>query len=134
MEHMGLFSFFRKKKEPSEQVFTERRLLPRWGIRAPVKIKWKDSDAYLACEVRDLNMKGLSLVMAEKIPEGYTAAQLYFNEKYFFDIEMAVVWHKKEENNKHVYGMRFTRLRDQDKEKLFAMMKENFSGYLWKNL
>jgi hypothetical protein len=130
---MGLFGFFRRKKEPSEQAFRERRLLPRWGICAPAKIKWKDSNAYVACEVRDLNMKGFSLAMAEKIPDGCSGVQLYFNEKFFFDIEVAVVWHK-EENNKHLYGMKFTRLRDSDKEKLFVMMKENFPGYLWKNL
>jgi len=79
-------------------------------------------------------MKGLSLATSEKIPEGYLSFQLYFNEKYFFDVETAIVWHKKEEDDKHIYGMRFTRLRDQDKEKLFVMMKENFPGHLWKSL
>lgn len=131
---MGLFSFFEKKKDlPLKPAFVEKRLLPRWKITAPAKIKWQGLEDYVACEVRDLSMKGLSLAMREKVPEANARVELYFNEKYFFDIEISVTWHKEVET-KQIYGMRFLKVRDSDKEKIYQMMKENFSGCLGKFL
>ena len=125
---MGLFDFFKKKKAlPPKPVFVEKRLLPRWKIAAPAKIKWQGSKDYAACEVKDLNMRGFSLAMTGKIPESSVRAELYFNEKYFFDIEISVAWHK-EVDTKQVYGIRFLKVRDYDKEKIYQMMKENFAG------
>ena len=127
---MGLFSFFQKEKTPPpSSAFAEKRLLPRWKISSPAKIKWQGFTDYVTCEVRDLNMKGLSLAMAEKVPEADARVEIYFNEKYFFDIEVSVVWHKEAEA-KQIYGLRFLRVRDSDKEKIYQMMKENFPGCL----
>jgi hypothetical protein len=125
---MGLFSFLQKKKDlPPKPAFVEKRLLPRWKIAAPAKIKWHGSKDYLTCEVRDLNMKGFSLAMTEKIPEVNARVELYFNEKHFFDIEISVTWHR-EVKAKQIYGIRFSKIRYSDKEKIYQMMKENFSG------
>jgi len=129
---MGLFSFFKKKEEPSPKPsLVEKRLLPRWKIASPAKIKWQDSLDYVACEVRDLNMRGFSLSITEKIPETNTRVELYFNEKYFFDIEISAAWHKEVEA-KQIYGIKFLRIRDSDREKIYQMMKENFPGCLGK--
>ncbi len=125
---MGLFSFFQKKKVlPPKPAFVEKRLLPRWKIAAAAKIKWQGAKDYVACEVKDLNMRGFSLALTEKIPEASCRAELYFNEKYFFDIEICVTWHKEVEA-KQVYGIRFLKVRDSDREKIYQMMKENFAG------
>jgi len=129
---MGLFNFFQKKKIPlPKPAFVEKRLLPRWRIAAPAKIKWQGSPDYLACEVRDLNMRGFCLVLAEKVPEANLRAELYFNDKYFFDIEISVTWHK-EAAPKQIYGVRFMKVRDSDREKIYQMMKENFAGHFGK--
>lgn len=125
---MGLFSFFNKKKIiPAAPTFFEKRVLPRWKISAPAKIKWEGFKDYMGCEIRDLNLKGFCLVLNEKIPEPNAAAELYFNEKYFFDIEISIIWHKEVEA-KQIYGVKFVRVRDVDKEKIYQMMKDNFAG------
>lgn len=129
---MGLFGFFRKKKQ-EEKTPAERRLVPRWNICAPAKMKWLGRDDYEECEIRDLNMKGLCVVLKEKIPEGSSGAQLYFNEQFFFDIEFVVAWYK-ESGGRHNYGLKFTRLRDADKERIFHMMKQNFPSQFANNL
>lgn len=72
-------------------------------------------------------MKGFCLVVPEMIPDNCLRAELFFNEKFFFDIEFAVVW-QKEADCRQVYGIKFTRIKDLDKEKIFNMMKENFSA------
>lgn len=131
---MGLFNFFQKKKEPLPQpAFVEKRLLPRWKIQAPAKIKWPGAKDYVACEVRDLNMRGFCLVLPDKIVDYNTRAELYFNEKYFFDIEITVTWHTEAEG-KQVYGVKFLKVRDSDREKIYQMMKENFAGHFGKYL
>jgi hypothetical protein len=125
---MGLFDFFRKKKVPvPPPAFIEKRLLPRWKIYAGAKIKLQGASDYLACEVRDLNMRGFSLALAEELPPQTSRAELYFNDKYFFDIEIALTWHKQI-GAKQVYGARFVKVRDSDREKIYQMMKENFPG------
>jgi len=125
---MGIFSFF-KKKEPVKESPKEKRLMPRWKLSAPAKIKWFTEPDYSPCEVKDLNMRGCSLLLTRKIPEGCAGLSLYFNEKYFFDIEIAIVW-QKEMDNKIVYGIRFTKFRDVDKEKLYKMIREDFSSHI----
>lgn len=131
---MGLFDFFQKKKEPPPKpAFREKRLLPRWKIQAPAKIKWPGAPAYLPCEVKDLNMRGFCLVLSDKLPEYNTRVELYFNEKYFFDIEIAVTWHQESPGGQ-VYGIKFVKIRDTDREKLYQMMKENFAGHFGKYL
>jgi len=125
---MGLFSFFQKKKKlPPKPTFVEKRQLPRWKIVAPAKIRLQGSKDYVTCEVMDLNMKGFCLAMTEKIIEVNVSAELYFNEKYFFNIEIFVTWHK-EVDGKQIYGVRFLKIRDSDREKIYQMMKENFAG------
>jgi hypothetical protein len=126
---MGIFSFFRRKKVPLKETLKEKRLIPRWKISAPAKIKWNTESDYSSCEVKDLNMRGCALFLTRKIPEGCVGANLYFNEKYFFDIEMAIVW-QKEVDNKIVCGIRFTKFRDVDKEKIYKMICEDFSSHL----
>jgi hypothetical protein len=133
LKSMGLFDFFKKKKAPLPEAPKEHRLLPRWKISALAKIRLSAGATHVPCEVKDLNMKGCCLTLEQVLPDGCAEVELYFNEKYFFDVEIAIVWHK-EIDNKHVYGIKFTRVRDADKEKMFQMMRENFSGQLWKNI
>jgi len=126
---MGILSFFRSKKVPVKQTAAEKRRIPRWKISAPAKIKWSVEPDYTPCEVKDLNMMGCSLLLANKIPDGCVQAKLYFNEKFFFEIEIAIVWHK-EIDNKQSYGIKFTKFRDADKEKLYRMICEDFSSHM----
>jgi len=116
---------------PPEPIFVEKRLLPRWKIAAQAKIKWQNFKDYLNCEVMDLNMKGFCLSSPEKILDYNTRAELYFNEKYFFEVGISVTWHKEIEE-KQVYGIKFLKVRDYDREKIYQMMKENFASHLIK--
>lgn len=125
---MGLFSFFNKKNEPPPKpAFVERRFLPRWKISAPAKIRPAGQTDYLPCEIRDLNMRGFCLVTSEKLSDYNTRVELYFNDLYFFPADITVTWHKEVEG-KQVYGVRFDQVRDSDREKIYRMMKENFSS------
>jgi len=112
-------------------MIAERRILPRWKIEASAKIKWDDTQDYLHCEAVDLNMKGVCLATPNAIPEGKNFLEICFNEKYFFGLGVSVVWHK-EIAGKQIYGLKFLKVRDYDKEKIYQMMTENFPNLLTK--
>ncbi len=126
---MGFFNLFKRKDAPPLEPVRAKRQTPRWKISAPAKIKWEVSLDYIPCVVEDLNMKGLCLSLSEGIPEGCLSAKLYFNERFFFEIEFIVIWHQ-EINHKQCYGLKFSRFREADKEKLFLMIREDYSSHL----
>jgi len=131
MMAMGLFSLFQKKEKPQETI-GENKKVPRWEISTPAKIKWEGQNNYTECEVKDLSLKGCCLAVAEEITKWPVRAELYFNEDFSFNVEMAVVWHK-ESDSKQTYGIRFSRIRDADKEKIFQMIKSNFPHVILKH-
>jgi hypothetical protein len=130
---MGIFNHFQKKTAPIQQGFKEKRQVPRWKISTPAKIKLIGCNDYLACEIKDLNLKGFCLLTSEKIPEECAGFELYFNDNYLFGIGITISWYKEMGKN-HIYGMKFTKLRDQDKERIFQMMQERFPTHFRSNL
>lgn len=128
---MGIFDLFRNKEKPKE-VIGENKKVPRWEISAPAKIKWEGKDDYIECEVKNLSLKGCCLAIAEKIVNSPARAELRFNENLFFDVEMTVIWHK-ESDSKQIYGMKFSRIKDVDKERIFKMVKDNFPDVIIKS-
>ncbi len=127
---MGLFSLF-KKKEPAAETLRDRRMLPRWQINARAKIRFEGVNDYLDCEVRNLNMKGFSLSLVQEIPLNCTQVTLYFSEEFFFTVDIAIENHKQSDD-RNIYWAKFTKVRDNDREKMFRMMRRNFPQYLEK--
>ena len=130
---MGIFDSLRKKKEAPEGTQKEKRLLPRWDISAPAKIRYAGEESYLACEVKNLNLKGFAVIIGQPLPDQCAQTTLYFNENFFFTVDVERVWHN-ESNGRHIYGFKFTRIRDTDKEKIFKMIQQDFPHCLKVNL
>jgi len=126
---MGLFGFFKRTKQIQAPDSRQKRTIPRWVICAPAKVKWEGRGDYLDCQVKDLNMKGLAMVLAEKIPADSLTLSLKFNEECFFDVDVTVAW-KKEAGGNNTYGMKFSKMRDADKEKIYRMIRRDFPGLI----
>jgi hypothetical protein len=129
---MGIFSFFKGKhevKQSKKPVFIERRILPRWQISAPAKLRWEGQNEFLDCQVINLNMRGFSVAIGQKIPRDCRQLTIYFSEKYIFTVEIAISW-QDESEGKNTYGAKFTRIRDLDKEKMYQMMRDNFPNQI----
>ncbi len=126
---MGLFGPPKKRQVPQPDAFKERRSLPRWPVTALAKIRCEGQGEYVDCEIKDLNMRGFSVTIRTQLPQDCRNMILYFNENFFFTIDVTVVW-QKEIQGKHVYGLKFTRIRDSDKEKMYQMMRKDFPGHL----
>lgn len=120
-----MFDFLMNKKEEENSAFKEQRSIPRWEISAKAKIKWDEVLGFVECEVKNLNMKGFSVIAAGKIPQECQQITVFFNENFFFTVDVRIVW-SHELENKSVYGMQFVKIRDDDKEKIYQMMQTNF--------
>lgn len=130
---MELFDyFFPEKEDASKPESRDKRLTPRWNVSASAKIKLEVSGGYTACEIRDFNLRGFSMVITKKIIKKRISAKLYFNEKYSFKIEAMILW-AKALGNKYIYGMKFTRILDADRARILQMMKEDFPENVWKS-
>jgi hypothetical protein len=130
---MGWLDFFKEDDEVIKQASSDKRLAPRWKVSVPARIKLEGFDSYLDCEIRDLNLKGFSLVISKKIIKKRLDAKLIFNEKYSFKIEVLVLW-SRAENNKYIYGLKFNKILDADRGRILQMVKENFPPGVWKSL
>lgn len=130
---MGLLDFFPEDEKAVKPVNSDKRLTPRWKISVPAKIKLEGNNGYSPCEIKDLNLKGFSLLIEKKILKKRIGARLYFNEKYDFKIEVIILWSKMM-GSKHLYGMKFNKIFDSDRALILQMMNENFPPHVWKGV
>ena len=122
---MGLLDFFNKKKEPPVFKPRERRLIPRWKINTAAKVSWDKEATFIACSITDLNLKGFGLTLIKNLPDTSLELIISVHERFVFRADASVIWHKEKEG-KHAYGVKFTRIRDVDKEKIYQMIRQDF--------
>ncbi|OGX44220.1 MAG: hypothetical protein A3G38_01630 [Omnitrophica WOR_2 bacterium RIFCSPLOWO2_12_FULL_51_8] len=125
---MWLKGFFRRRKRPPiSQEKIERRQLPRWQLGCEASAKWQGQDDFVSCAIKDMNFRGFQIWLDRELCPGCCALIIRFGTDLVFNIEVCVVWHALV-NAKHVYGCRFIRLRDADKERLYHFVFQNFPG------
>jgi hypothetical protein len=121
---MAWFGLFRKKEAPVQKSFQERRLIPRWPVKASVQVRGVDGGAIFECDLLDINMKGFAVCFKGKYPPELTTVTLVINGHHF-SVEITPVWHQQR-SGADCYGFKFTRLREADRERLYHMMREEF--------
>lgn len=122
---MGLFGFFNKKKKQPSFEPSERRLIPRWKINTAAKISWDKGVTFVACDITDLNLKGFGLTLTKNLPDILSELVISVHERFVFHADVSVIWHK-EKGGRQAYGVKFTRIRDVDKEKIYQMICQDF--------
>jgi len=130
---MGLLDFLKDDEDIANPQRSDKRRAPRWNVSVPAKIKFDGNNGYTDCEIRDLNLKGFSLLVPKKIIKKRIGSKLCFSEKYAFKIETRILW-SKVVDNKYAYGMEFTKILDSDRGRILQMMKEDFPANVWKSL
>jgi hypothetical protein len=80
----------------------------------------------------------VQLSLAQRLPKDMTLKMnIVLSDGSSLNLEVWVVWHKQI-GNQNVYGLYFTKIRDQDKEKIYQFMRNYFPHELnkqwWKDL
>lgn len=100
----------------------ERRIVPRWQINRQAKVKLEGAECFSDCQIRDINLKGLQICLGLKLQkDSFLKLCISLAEDYILDIETWVVWHKTI-GDSNTYGLYFTRIKDNDKEKIYRFV------------
>ena len=98
---------------------SEHRRFPRWQINQQAKLKLERAVEDVFCQVKDINYKGMRVVLGAKLPqETAFRLSLSLSGNCTFDAEVWVAWVKVINGINH-YGLYFSKIRDADKEKIY---------------
>jgi len=104
----------------------DRRHYIRWEINKNAKLKLADSRAFIPCQVKDVNLKGIQIALRMKLPqETILKMSIALSEELILDVEAWVAWHKTM-NGFHLYGLCFSKIKNQDKEKIYKFVYKSF--------
>lgn len=107
----------------------DRRAIKRWKISWQAKIKLEGAMAFIDCSIIDLSFKGFQAALAPKLPtDAFLKLSLILaSDCAVKEIEVWVAWHRKIQSL-NLYGFYFSRIKDEDKEKIYRFMRGHFSG------
>lgn len=104
----------------------DRRRDIRWQTGRQAKLKLEGSKSFIDCYVKDINFKGLQISLRMKLPpDTFLKFTIVLSEEFVLEVEAWVVWHKRL-NDFNVYGLYFSQIKDDDKEKIYKFVYNNF--------
>ena len=97
-----------------------RRNLVRWQVNKQAKIKIGENPDFVACQIRDLNLKGIQVALEEKLEKDkFLKLSLILSSEFrLSDVEAWVAWHKVL-GGTNIYGLYFNKLKGSDKEQIY---------------
>lgn len=115
----------------------EHRRYVRYQVNQQAKLKLEQAVEEVFCQVKDINYKGIRVVLAAKLSQDTAfKLKLKLSDNCAFDAEVWVAWTKVINGVNH-YGLYFNRLRDVDKDKIYSFLNEycynEMRGKWWPN-
>lgn len=104
----------------------ERRQLPRWDIKKVTKVWMPQTQSFSHGTIEDMHLKGMRLSFNKRLFE-QQAVHIYFTLGDNFDlikVEALVPW-EKQEQDRYIYGLSFTEMRDENKVKIGEYITAN---------
>lgn len=100
----------------------DRRRFARWEVGRSAKIKLEGAENYMHCSIREISLKGMQIVLGMKLQtDTFLKLSLALHEEFILELEVWVVWHKIVEGH-NIYGLYFSKIKDQDKEKIYRYL------------
>lgn len=104
----------------------ERRHIPRWQIRKSAKVKVGPDGDFIDCIIEDVNLKGLQLSVDKQLPtDSRLEMVVALAENFGLDMKVNVPW-SRQIGGRYVYGMAFSIIADEDKEKIYQYVSHHF--------
>ncbi len=108
----------------------EQRKLSRLITKRKVKVLLNGAHAYVSGYLIDLNLKGGQLALPIKLPvDTFLKMSLVLCDDFVLDIEVWIVWNSLR-HGLNVYGLYFSRIKDEDKEKIYKLLLRDYSSQL----
>lgn len=101
----------------------ERRRCKRWHIEKEVLIKLEGAEKHTRCIINDIHFKGARLTLKLHLSvDNFLKMNIMVSEGFAFDAELWVAWHRRVADH-NMYGVVFSKIKDQDKEKLYQYVR-----------
>lgn len=111
-----------------------RRRYNRWQIDRPAKIRLADAQECADCTIRDISFKGAEISLQAKLPlDKFLKLDIMLSDDAVLNVEAWVVWHKGSEGA-NSYGLYFTNVKDQDKDKIYRFVYNNYPQLIRKQM
>jgi len=104
----------------------ERRQLPRWEIKKEAKVWIPLLQDFSHCMVENMHLKGMSVSFNKRLPHQKTIRMSFaIGDNYdFIKFEAQIPW-VKEEQGRYVYGLSFSKIADNDKDRIYQYINTN---------
>jgi len=100
----------------------ERRIVWRWGIERQAKVKVGKEGDFVSCRIKDINFKGLQILISEKIGrDSFVKLSLVLDEESTLNVDAWVVW-SKVVDGLNCYGMYFSKIKDSDRQLIYKFI------------
>jgi hypothetical protein len=112
-------------------MFIKRRYA-RYEVERPAKIKIEGEKFFIDCHIKNLNFRGMQVLLPKKIPKDkFLKLVIILSSDFTLDVEAWVSWQKIIDGH-YIYGLYFASIRDSDKEKIYRYAWENCTEELTK--
>ena len=104
----------------------ERRQLPRFEIKKDSKAWLPPTQVFSHCVIEDLHLKGMSVSFEKELPPIDPLKMSFtIGENFdFIKVEAQVRW-EKDDQDRYVYGLSFSKILDEDKDKIDHFIQTN---------
>lgn len=104
----------------------EKRRYARWQVNRHAKVKLAGAQTFASCKIHDIGLKGLKISLPLKLPpDTFLNLKIVLSDEFILDVEAWIVWRKGIEGV-NVYGLYFSKIPDEDKEKVYQFMRRYF--------
>jgi len=112
----------------------ERRQLPRWEIKKKAKVWMPLSQDPGQCIVEDMHLKGMCVSFDKRLPKEDVVKMSFALDGNLdsITIEAQIPW-AKEDDGRFVYGLSFTKIADDDKERMYKYISTTCYDQFRKN-
>lgn len=102
---------------------SDRRSITRWQVGRLAKLKLEGAQAFIDCTIQDINLKGIRVALATRLLKDiFTRIEIVLSDTFTLNVEVWVAWQRQVDRH-FVYGLYFTKIRDQDKERIYRLLR-----------
>ena len=104
----------------------ERRQLPRWEIKKEAKVWLPQTQGFSLCIIEDMHLKGMCVTFSKRLdPQDPLKMSFAIGDNFdFIKVEAKIPW-MKEEEDRFIYGLSFSKIADTDKERIYQYINAN---------
>ena len=112
----------------------ERRQCVRWSANEQITVNLVGSEMPKVCKIEDISYKGLKINASQELKKDENLVlAILLGDELSLNAEATVAW-----NCGNTCGLCFTKIKDQDKEKIFKFInksyKEQMKQHLWEGI